>query len=498
MPTFVSLFAGIGGFDLGLECAGWRSVGQIEIEPFCQRLLAVRFPEAPRHGDVTTYAPERGREAIDLLVGGFPCQDLSVAGKRAGLSGERSGLFWQIVRLAKELKPTWGLFENVPGLLSSHRGRDFWLVLRGLRECWPAVGWRVLDSRHFGVAQRRRRVFLVCGPTEAGVAEVLALTQGGAGDLEAGGEAGARAAAGAVFGTLNSGGNAGGFRTEPGEHLVAHALAGGPTGNQFGSGRDGQDDFVIAFDPTTSLDQAPHATLSPPLKQGSTLESIGWAPAVAIPISADALRGEGSAKTPSADAEGRVRLRDPGLGIGQPGDPADTLAAAGPGAVAVTEPFTLASRGRGDSHQLEFRNDGTANAILTPNGGRGGIGVGAVAVPPIAFDTTQITSKLNYSNPQPGDPRHPLAAGAHPPAIAGSAVRRLTPVECERLQGFPDGWTCLCQPLEVYAEDADRAALRCTCPDSPRYRALGNAVTVNVIEQLGARLLTVLTRAGQA
>jgi DNA (cytosine-5)-methyltransferase 1 len=405
---------------------------------------------------------------VDLLVGGFPCQDLSVAGKRAGLSGERSGLFYEIVRLAKELQPTWGLFENVPGLISSNRGRDLWLVLRGLRECWPAVGWRVLDSRHFGVAQRRRRVFIVCGPTEAGVAEVLALAQGGEGDLEAGGEAGARAAAGVVFGTLNSGGNAGGFRTEPGEH-------------------------VIAFDPTTSLDQAPHATLSPPLKQGSTIKSIGWAPAVAIPISADALRGEGSAKTPSADAEGRVRLRDPGLGIGQPGDPADTLAAAGPGAVAVTEPFTLANRGRGDSHQLEFRNDGTANAILTPNGGRGGIGVGAVAFAQNQrgeLRTSDIAPQLTTGGGKPGE--------GYPAAQVGSAVRRLTPVECERLQGFPDGWTCLCQPLKAYAEDADRAALRCTCPDSPRYRALGNAVTVNVIEALGARLLAVLTRAGQA
>ena len=379
MPTFGSLFAGIGGLDLGLERAGWTCRWQVELDPFCQRVLAKHWPTVARYGDIRTLDLER-IERVDLICGGFPCQDLSVAGKRAGLSGERSGLFYEIVRLAQELQPTWGLFENVPGLLSSNRGRDFWLVLRGLRECWPAVGWRVLDSRHFGVAQRRRRVFIVCGPTEAGVAEVLALAEGGARDLEAGSEAGARAAAGAVFGTLNSGGNAGGFRTEP-----------------------GQDDFVIEVADPISANEAHEG------RGNFRLHNV------VIPISADALRGEGSAKTPSADAEGRVRLRDPGLGIGQPGDPADTLAAAGPGAVAET-----------------------------------------------------------------------------------SAVRRLTPVECERLQGFPDGWTCLCQPLEVYAEDADSAALRCTCPDSPRYRALGNAVTVNVIEALGARLLAVLTRAGQA
>jgi DNA (cytosine-5)-methyltransferase 1 len=196
MPTFGSLFACIGGFDEGLRRAGWSCAFQVELDPFCQRVLAARFPGAARHGDVSAFAPQRGLEALDLLVGGFPCQDLSVAGKRAGLGGERSGLFYEIVRVAKLLEPTWGLFENVPGLLSSDRGRDFWLVLSGLRECWPAIGWRLLDSQHFGVAQRRRRVFLVCGPTEAGVAEVLALAEGGAGDLAAGEEAGAGAAAG--------------------------------------------------------------------------------------------------------------------------------------------------------------------------------------------------------------------------------------------------------------------------------------------------------------
>ncbi|HYE92218.1 MAG TPA: DNA cytosine methyltransferase, partial [Terriglobales bacterium] len=113
--------------------------------------------------------------------------------------------------------------------------------------------------------------------------------------------------------------------------------------------------------------------------------------------------------------------------------------------------------------------------------------------PAVAFDTTQVTSKLNRSNPKPGDPCHPLAAGAHPPALASAmAVRRLTPTECERLQAFPDGWTCLCQPLETY--DADR----CTCPDSPRYRAMGNAVTVNVIEWIGRRLREVSAPAAAA
>lgn len=135
-------------------------------------------------------------------------------------------------------------------------------------------------------------------------------------------------------------------------------------------------------------------------------------------------------------------------------------------------PFTLAIRGRGDSHQLEYRQDGTANAVLTPNGGRAGIGVGA-----IAFDTTQISSAANYSNPQPGDPCHPLASGAHPPAIATEwAVRRLTPTECERLQGFPDNFT------NVPWGKKDMS------PDGPRYKALGNSMAVNAMRWIGMRI----------
>lgn len=429
MPTFGSLFAGIGGFDLGLERAGWRCAFQVEINPFCQRVLAERWPGVERRNDVRAYrrhlVPEGDAGArtddsdgagtiwhgpVDLLVGGFPCQDLSVAGKRAGLGGERSGLFYEIVRIARALRPTWGLFENVPGLLSSHGGRDMAAVLEGLRQCWPVVGYRILDSQHFGVAQRRRRVFLVGGPTEAGVAAVLALTESGERDLAARGEAGTRVAAtlsagshrpgvnepgrrneddvnlvlamnlrgreeGAraefsdkaslraasggssrsyIAATLNSGGNSGGFRTEPGEHLVTHAL----TGEGHDAGEDGTERGtpLVAFNPSAGTRDVGAGPLSPPLKIGSTRS--------------------GSAGHMSAVA-------------------------------------------------------------------------------------------------------------------SASAVRRLTPVECERLQGFPDGWTCLCQPLEAYASDPDRAAAACTCPDSPRYRALGNAVTVNVIAWLGRRLMEI-------
>lgn len=152
----VSLFCGIGGFDIALERAGFTVTEQVEREPFCQRVLAARFPHATCWPDVREWTGN-GDEPIDLLCGGFPCQDLSVAGKRAGLAGERSGLFWEIVRIAKAVKPTWGLFENVPGLFSAGGGetwprslKDFGNAgLWSATQCWTAS---ISESRNAAAA----------------------------------------------------------------------------------------------------------------------------------------------------------------------------------------------------------------------------------------------------------------------------------------------------------------------------------------------------------
>ena len=176
----VSLFSGIGGFDLGLERAGMEIVAQVEIDKFCNRILQTRWPNVPRIQDIRD-ANASNLPRCDLLCGGFPCQDLSVTGKRAGLSGERSGLFWEFIRLARELRPAWLVLENVPGLLSSNGGRDMGAVIGGLEDAGYSCAWRVLDSQWFGVAQRRRRVFIVghCDARCAGA--VLFEPEGGAG-----------------------------------------------------------------------------------------------------------------------------------------------------------------------------------------------------------------------------------------------------------------------------------------------------------------------------
>src|SRR5579864_8857701 len=156
-----SLFSGIEGFGLGFEKAGWEIAWQVEQEPFCNAVLKTHWPAVQRFTDIRRV----GRDVlspVDCITAGVPCQDVSVAGRRAGLKGERTGLFYEFARILQELRPTWFVFENVPGLFSSNKGRDFAEVLRILMvECGYGVSWRVLDSRYFNVAQRRERVFIV-------------------------------------------------------------------------------------------------------------------------------------------------------------------------------------------------------------------------------------------------------------------------------------------------------------------------------------------------
>jgi DNA (cytosine-5)-methyltransferase 1 len=159
--THGSLFSGIGGFDKGFHDAGIETVWAVEKEPFCRAVLKTHFPKITIFEDVCNVGINE-LFPVDVISGGFPCQDVSVAGKRRGLAGERTGLFYEAAGILCELRPTWFVFENVPGLLSSNGGRDFAEILRVLMvDCGYGVCWRVLDSQFFGVAQRRNRLFIV-------------------------------------------------------------------------------------------------------------------------------------------------------------------------------------------------------------------------------------------------------------------------------------------------------------------------------------------------
>jgi DNA (cytosine-5)-methyltransferase 1 len=369
-----SLFSGIGGFDLALERAGVEVAWQVELDDHCRRVLARHWPDVARYRDVRHVHQQRRARcpnclpAVDVLVGGFPCQDVSVAGRRAGLAGERSGLWFEFHRLAAQLRPRWVVIENVPGLLSSNGGRDFGVIIRGLVELGYGVAWRVLDAQYFGVAQRRRRVFVVgCLGDPARAAQVLLEPESCGGHPPPRREARAR---------------------------VAGTLAGGPTGPRgpghgARSGQTKDDNLVNAF--------VGHAGRNDP-------NAETFVPAL----------------TPCLPAYG------------------------GP---------------RGTTNNPQFDDRAIIVGALTGHKDRGGWRAG-----PDGAAANQIVAA-----PLTDDPYADRAAEESNLAQAMS-VRRLTPTECERLQGFPDGWTALES-------------------DSARYRMLGNAVAVPVVEWIARRLV---------
>jgi DNA (cytosine-5)-methyltransferase 1 len=157
---FGSLFAGIGGIDLGLERAGMKCIWQVEINSFCCKVLAKHWPKVRRFEDVRECG-EYNLKPVDLIAGGFPCQDVSIAGNRRGLEGERTTLWSEFARIIGEIKPKWVLAENVPGLLSSDDGRFFGEVLRDLAESGYDAEWDCIPAAALGTPHRRDRVYIV-------------------------------------------------------------------------------------------------------------------------------------------------------------------------------------------------------------------------------------------------------------------------------------------------------------------------------------------------
>lgn|SRR5581483_7086264 len=172
--NFLSTFSGIGGFDLGFEQSGMTCVSQVEIDKHCQNILRRHFPNTSLYDDVRKVGEQTHEpKSVDVICGGFPCQDVSIAGNRAGLAGSRSGLWFELARIIDELEPKWFIGENVPGLLSSNKGRDFAVIIRWLAERGYGVAWRVLDSQYFGVAQERRRLFVVASLGSGSASRIL-------------------------------------------------------------------------------------------------------------------------------------------------------------------------------------------------------------------------------------------------------------------------------------------------------------------------------------
>lgn len=399
---FGSVCSGIEAASVAWEPLGWRGAFCSEVAPFPRALLQHRLPGVPLHGDFTTINAG-DYQSIDLLIGGTPCQDFSIAGLRAGITGERGNLTLEFIRLAERLLPRWLVWENVPGVLSLDGGRTFGSILGLLGQLGYGFAYRVCDARYYGVPQSRRRVFVVAYLGDwTRAAAVLFERASLRRDLTTGQGPRPDTAIGTLGGT--SSGN--GWRVGADEAAAGELVVGALSAT--GVGTCGADDNQA---------QARH------------------------PIS-HALSAHGG-------PHGRID--------------------------AETETFvyTLASRGRGDGHQLETRDDGVANAVLTPTGGRGGVGVGAVAFSykddgGYAGDTAPTMRTLGHAGSHAN-------AGGHLAVATRSAVRRLTPLECERLQGFPDGWTDI--PFRGKP-----------VTDGHRYRALGNSMAVPVIRWIGERI----------
>lgn len=452
--TYGSVCSGIEAASVAWGPLGWRCAFLSEIDRAPRAVLKHRFPDVPLHGDFTTIKAGQ-YDPIDLLVGGTPCQDYSVAGPRKGLDGDRGRLTLEFIRLAERLRPRWVVWENVPGCLSTNGGRDFGAVLRDLGQAGYGFAYRVpdaqfvrVDSHPRAVPQRRKRVFLVgylgdWRPPAAvlfepeslrgdspprrkareDVGPTLASRAGGGGGLGTDAEcSGGLIVSHDPAVTLTARDRKGPL-PEADLSTVVFSLRGREDGAQaevdetgaapaLRSAEGGSSRPFLAFDPNQVTSKANRS-----IPRGDVLHTMpasSTPPMVAYGIRSDASR-EGEALTPSPDAAGRVRLRNPGLGITE--ELAPTIDTSTPHAV--------------------------------------------------AFNCQQDPAQY-------GDISGALGKGPDQ-AVMDSYVRRLTPRECERLQGFPDDWTLV--PWR-----------KGEMPDSHRYAMCGNSMAVNVMSWIGQRI----------
>ena len=415
----VSLFSGVGGFDLALERHGIPVVASVEIDKRARGVIARHFPNTQLFNDVTEVTGGQLRDAgfvpdDGIITGGFPCQDLSVAGRRAGLAGERSGLFWEIARLADELQPRWLILENVPGLLSSQGGRDMGIVLGTLGELGYGFAYRVLDSQFFGLAQRRKRVFIVgcLGDDGRAPGEVLALREGVRGY-----PAPSRATRQDIAGDVGEG-VAKPLGTKRHHDLDNETYV--PVLLTMREGKDGG-----GKGPLVSVDQS----LTLATGNGQVLIRPF------VKVIRSGARDENGDLPPEVWAEREVA---PTLNVmDNTGDSRATVLLFGDGR-------------RGNDQLIE--GDGAAPTLQAR------AGTGGNNVPMIARTLT-----ARHDSSPDGDRGFNIIPSE-------STVRRLTPEECETLQGFPRGWT----------EGQ---------PDSARYKQMGNAVSVPVVEWIVSRIV---------
>ena len=382
-----SVCSGVEAATAAWHPLGWKPQWFSEIEKFPSAVLAHHYPDIPNLGDMTQFKEWPIDRSIDLLVGGTPCQSFSVAGLRKGLDDPRGNLMLTYLAIAAQYQPKWLVWENVPGVLSSQRGRDFGTFLGALGQLGYGFAYRVLDAQYFGVAQRRRRVFVVgyLGDWRRAAAVLFereSLSGYSAPSREAGQKAAPTVTQGAPFSRT------GNQRVEA-EAIVAQCLT-----TRTGS----------AYDPTTET--LPVTTGSLCARTGQSVSVQDAAQSHLLPIAFGAQN----------------------------------------------------SANQGDSVSTE----------VTPT-------LDKSKTPAVAFQPAADCLTAAYATKWNGNAS---ATNGSLFAAQSSAVRRLTPIECERLQGFPDNFTQIPWRNKP-AED---------CPDGPRYKAMGNSMAVPVMRWIGERI----------
>ena len=503
-PTFGSLFAGVGGFDLGFESAGFDCKFQVEWDDNCQQTLAHHWPDVPRWGDVSEV---NGADLppVDVITYGFPCQDLSVAGKRAGLDGERSNLFFEAVRIIQEMRqatnglyPTFAVAENVAGLLNADKGDAMARVLDTLAEAGALViEWCLLDAQWFGVPQRRRRVFVTAcfDPATADRCpdQIFPVAKSGARnpkEIEQERQETARASTDSVG--------------ERGLQRVTGTVAAGAHPGSY-NGQDAYNDMLIPFvkstrvqsadTPETWIDEAPNPTLNSfDVGDIRTTTAIVFEPKSMLEenwASAETKNSLRAGESKSAHVVVHDAVVFTAQRVGEE-----------PRVYTDATPSLLSRMGTGGNNTPMVAQETTHDVIGTlqeraykgPNhenardgqlivqhdavptlrsGGDGGI-PSSRGEHVIAFDSTFGAQSNTFDNLSPPVKVGSSAGIPSPPAVAqpNLAVRRLTPLECERLMGWPDDWT------------AGQS-------DTHRYKQCGNGVASPVATWIAQQLLNI-------
>ncbi len=405
---YLSVCSGIEAASVAWEPLGWAPVAFAEIEKFPSKVLAHHYPEVPNLGDMTKFREwdiERG--AVDVLVGGTPCQSFSVAGLRKGLDDPRGNLALTFVAMVDHYRPEWVIWENVPGVLSSSGGRDFGSFLGALGQLGYGFAYRVLDAQYFGVPQRRRRVFVVAHSSgdSRRAAEVLFEPESLRGDSPKGNSKGQKSTSSPASSTDENGIQ----RTVGTLYADTHPGA-----------YSGQDAYTGRLVPVMYQNNQTDARLKEESRTSQTVLARWGTGGGNMPLVGQ----------PIAIAENTIGRQPSNGGNGDGytvGGPMYTLNATGVHGVAHP------------AHAFKIRGG-------CEGGGKGYLGTDEKV---FTLSTTQDQQIMH-----------------------GMAVRRLTPTECERLQGFPDGYT------DIMPET----------PDGPRYKALGNSMAVPVMRWIGSRI----------